>query len=111
MSTAIEKIKERIGITQEGDEAVVLYTALDALNKQAATIKQLKEANKQGANANAFLKAIIDSKDSQVIALEARCKESNKRADKFESALRKINGISWGYDGDCGAQKFIDDVL
>ncbi len=42
MSDAIKKIKERIGITQEVGEAVVLYTALDALNEQAATIKQLE---------------------------------------------------------------------
>ncbi len=33
------------------------------------------------------------------------------RINRLEGALRAIEAISWGYDGDCGAQRIIDRVL
>ena len=77
-------------------EMKIFYTSPDyhaqVVAKLQSTIKQLEEANKQGANANAFLKAIIDSKDLQVIALKARCKELEIHAKCFE----KIDGAFEG---------------
>ncbi len=33
------------------------------------------------------------------------------RIAELEEALAKIDNISWGYDGDCGAQVIVDSVL
>lgn len=33
------------------------------------------------------------------------------RIHQLETALRQIQAIQWGYDGDCGAQRIIDSVL
>ena len=37
--------------------------------------------------------------------------EAAERIKGLEEALRKIEGIKWGYDGDCGAQAIIDSVF
>lgn len=33
------------------------------------------------------------------------------RINQLETALKQIEAIKWGYDGDCGAQRIIDSVL
>lgn len=33
------------------------------------------------------------------------------RINQLETALRQIQAIQWGYEGDCGAQRIIDSVL
>ena len=57
-----------------------------------------------------LLEAVKDSnihlsKSTEVVSL------LKDKVKELESALKEIYSINWGYDGDCGATRIIDNVL
>jgi len=57
-----------------------------------------------------LLEAVKDSNSQLSKSTEVVSLLKDKVKD-LESALKEIHSINWGYDGDCGATRIIDNVL